>query len=99
MAKTLFVRTERASKELKGQAALVLESLDSRTEPATVAQITEDIKNLGLVTRQDPERIAAYYLCIFKKQGLVRTVEPPKEAEGSTEQEPVSEEVAEEIEA
>lgn len=96
MAKTLFVRTEKQSKELKGQAALVLEALDVRDEPATIEQLTEDIKNLGLVTRQAPERIAAYYLCIFKKQGLVRTVQPEPEAPAA---EVVSEEVAEEIEA
>jgi len=74
-----FVRTERQAKELKGQAALVLEALDNANGPATVEQLTATIKDLGLVTRQAPERITSYYLCIFKKQGVVRVVEPEPE--------------------
>jgi hypothetical protein len=86
MAKTMFVRTERENtKNLKGQAALVMEALEMRTEPATVEVLTEDIKELGLVTRQDPTRITAYYLCIFKKQGLVRAVAVEDEKPADTE--------------
>ena len=78
-----FVRTERQAKELKGQAALVLEALDNADGPATVEQLTATIKDLGLVTRQAPERITSYYLCIFKKQGVVRVVEPEPETKES----------------
>jgi hypothetical protein len=85
MAKT-FVRTERASKELKGQAALVLEALDAAEGPQTVEQLTATIKDLGLVTRQAPERITSYYLCIFKKQGLVRVVEPEPSTDESVDE-------------
>ena len=74
MAKTVFERTEREAKPMKGQAALVLEAIETATEPQTVEQLTATIVDLGLVTRQLPERITSYYLCIFKKMGLVRTV-------------------------
>lgn len=76
-----FARTKKTmGRALKGQAALVLEALDARDGvPATVEALTKDIVDMGLVTRQAPDRITSYYLCIFKKQGLVRlqTIETP----------------------
>jgi transketolase C-terminal domain/subunit len=74
-----FVRTEKQfDKELRGQAALVAASLDAHEDGADLAQITADIVELGLVTRQEPQRIALYYLAIFKKQGfIVQVVEKP----------------------
>jgi hypothetical protein len=88
MAKTLFERTERENtKNLKGQAALVMEALDNADGPADVPALTEVIKELGLITRQDPERITAYYLSIFKKQGLVRTVQVEDKDEAAVEDE------------
>jgi hypothetical protein len=80
MSKT-YVRTSRKSKDgVKGQAKLVLDALDMRGE-GTVEELTGDIKELGLVTRQAPERITSYYLCIFKKQGLVTVRETPDPVE------------------
>lgn len=88
--KTIFVRTEREAKPLRGQAALVLEAIEARPEGGSIEQIAKDISET-LVTRQDPERVVAYYACIFKKQGVVRAVRPEDvpaaEPEGATENE------------
>jgi hypothetical protein len=99
MAKTLFERTERElNKVLKGQAALVMEALDGAEGPSTVEALTATIKDLGLVTRQDPERITSYYLCIFKKAGLVRAVQVEDRAENISEADVTAEtEIAEEL--
>lgn len=67
---TKFTRTAKAAKESKGQAALVLAALSTETGK-TIPEITAAIVEAGLKTVQAPERIAAYYLTIFKKQGIV----------------------------
>jgi len=85
--KTVFVRTEKAPKqELRGQAAVVLEAIEAREDGGTIEQLGHDVTGT-LVTRQDPERVVAYYLCIFKKQGLVRATKPEVEVETVTETE------------
>lgn len=76
--KTVFVRTERESKALRGQAAVVLEAVEARKDGGTIEQLGKDVVD-SLVTRQDPERVVAYYLCIFKKQGIVRAVRPDEQ--------------------
>jgi hypothetical protein len=73
--KTVFTRTEREAKPLRGQAAVVLEAVEARTDGGTIEQLAKDVSET-LVTRQDPERVVAYYLCIFKKQGIVRVTRP-----------------------
>lgn len=74
-----FVRTEKQpAAGLRGQAALVMNSLDAHPEGADLGTITTEIVDLGLVTRQEPQRIALYYLAIFKRQGLItQLVEKP----------------------
>lgn len=82
--KTLFSKTDKTPKAMRGQAALVYEALSA--DGQTVEQITEKIL-ANLVTRQDPMRISAYYLCVFKKQGLVTAVRPtPPVAEAKVEE-------------
>jgi hypothetical protein len=73
-----FVRTAKEmAKEPRGQAALVLEALATAPGPQTIAEITESIKD-NLVTRQDPERVVAYYITMFKKSGIVATAKDPE---------------------
>lgn len=63
--------------ENKGQAQQVYNALmSSDNSPKTcneVAALLEE--NPEFKTRQTSERIAAYYICVFKKAGLVRPVE------------------------
>jgi len=62
-----------AAFEGKGQAALVHEILKSG--PKLVKEIeTALVADPRFKTRQDPLRIAAYYVCVFKKSGVVRSV-------------------------
>jgi hypothetical protein len=71
---TKFVRTDKKNaKDPRGQAALVLAAMETAPAPQTIAEITADIKD-SLITRQDPERVVAYYVTIFKKSGLVKAV-------------------------
>jgi hypothetical protein len=95
-AKTLFSKTDKTPKAMRGQAALVYEALTN--EGQTVGAITETIVGAGLVTRQDPERIAAYYLCIFKKQGLVNAVRPIVVAEETPAEAPATDEIVDVVE-
>ena len=98
MAKSVFVRTEKKNdKAIKGQAALVLEALDNAEGGQTVEQLTATIQGLGLVTRQAPERITSYYLCIFKKQGLVR-VESVEDAPETEDEDVDDDEESEDVE-
>lgn len=96
--KTVFTRTEREAKPLRGQAAVVLEAVEAREQGGTIEQLAKDVSET-LVTRQDPERVVAYYLCIFKKQGIVRATRPEDvievEPEGETENELDADESAE----
>jgi hypothetical protein len=75
--KTQFTRTKRAPKvALRGQAAVILDHLDANKETAfTIESLTASCKD-KIVTRQDPERVVAYYLSIFKKRGLVLATRP-----------------------
>lgn len=101
--KTVFTRTEREAKPLRGQAAVVLEAVEARTDGGTIEQLAKDVSET-LVTRQDPERVVAYYLCIFKKQGIVRATRPEDvpasepESENAPETETVSEDELELVE-
>lgn len=76
-----FVRTEKTpKKEIRGQAALVLTALDNANGVAkTIDEITADIGDV-MVTRQEPSRVTAYYITMFKKQGLVVTAPDVKVA-------------------
>lgn len=84
-----FVRTERApKKEIRGQAALVLTALDNANGvPKTIDELTADIGDV-MVTRQEPSRVTAYYITMFKKQGLVITA-PEVKAEAVAEPAPL----------
>lgn len=100
--KTIFVRTDRELKKpVKGQAAVVLEAIEARgTEGGTLEQLGKDVTST-LVTRQDPERVVAYYACIFKKQGVVRAIRPddnPPVEEPETEDEDETEDELESVE-
>lgn len=57
----------------KGQAALVYEILQAGDgQPKTVKEIADLLDvNPAFKTRQTATRIAAYYVCVFKKAGLV----------------------------
>lgn len=66
-----FVRTEKTPDEMLGrQAALVFAALEAKPEGSTLDEVTNFIVDNGLVTRQEPSRIAIYYLAIFKKRGF-----------------------------
>ena len=92
--KTTFTRTTRKNaKEIRGQAAVILKHLDSNPETSfTIESLTNAVK-ANIVTRQDPERVVAYYLSIFKKRGLVKAERPDPvvEAEVETENAPAAE--------
>ena len=56
----------------KGQAKLVFDILAAKSEPVAVAVVARELEaNPAFKTRQTPERIAAYYICVFKKAGIV----------------------------
>ncbi len=56
----------------KGQARLVFEILAAKSEPVSVKTIAAELEaNPAFKTRQTSERIAAYYVCVFKKAGIV----------------------------
>jgi hypothetical protein len=74
--KTLFTRTSKEARALKGQAAIVLEALEAANQPMTIESLAKVIGAEALRTRQDPERVVAYYLCIFKKEGVVTATRP-----------------------
>ena len=58
--------------DAKGQARLVFDILASKTEPISVATIAAELEaNPAFKTRQTSVRIAAYYVCVFKKAGIV----------------------------
>ena len=70
MAKT-YTLTVKGNNEAKtkGQQALIVEDL--RSNPgSTIEQIAERIKG-NLTTRQDPNRVVAFYMSTYKKKGLV----------------------------
>lgn len=92
--KTQFTRTSRQPKaELRGQAAVILNHLsENKDKSFTIESLTEATKS-NIVTRQDPERVVAYYLSIFKKRGLViaQRPEPVVEPEETTDEESTDE--------
>lgn len=56
----------------KGQAKLVFEILAASPAPMPVKAIATALEaNPAFKTRQTSERIAAYYVCVFKKAGIV----------------------------
>lgn len=65
-----YQRTNKEAKEMKGQGRIVLDYLNSVTEPKTVAEVTEAVKG-AITTNQTPERVVGFYLTKFKKDGLV----------------------------
>lgn len=74
--KTVFIRSEKEASALKGQAAVVLGALESMTDQKGTIEAVTKVATGNLTTRQDPERVVAYYLCIFKKQGIVTAERP-----------------------
>jgi hypothetical protein len=79
--KSVFTRTNRApKKEVRGQAEVILNHLNANKDSGmTIEQAAKAIGAEALRTRQDPERVVAYYFCIFKKQGLVTVTRPVAE--------------------
>jgi hypothetical protein len=75
---TVFSLTGKKLENLTGQQGLVFRAL-SELSNATIEQITDHIKVNGLKTVQNPERIAAYYVCLLKKSGHVTTSDSPAE--------------------
>jgi hypothetical protein len=72
-------------KKFGGQAALILDSL-RKNHPQTVKSVAGDIK-AKLQTRQDPERVVAFYMSTWKKKGIVTATEvevPDTEGKAST---------------
>lgn len=65
-----YQRTNKEAKEMKGQGRIVLDYLNSVTEPKTVSEVTEAVKG-GITTKQSAERVVGFYLTKFKKDGLV----------------------------
>jgi hypothetical protein len=73
-----FVKTEKLPEEQFGrQASLVWAALEAKPEGSTLDEVTSFIVENGLVTRQDPSRIAMYYLAIFKKRGFIVAQDVP----------------------
>lgn len=82
--------------ELKGQAKIVADTLDSMTDARhdetgedrakfLATEVNEQVVASGkLVTRQDPERVTLYYLLIFKKRGWIEAAEAPVTEESET---------------
>jgi hypothetical protein len=61
---------------IRGQAALIIAALQGTTKekPKTTVELAVEIKP-GLITRQEPERVVAFYMSIWKKKGWVRSVD------------------------
>lgn len=68
-----YQRTNKEAKDMRGQGRVVLDYLNSVTEPKTVSEVTEAVKG-GITTKQAPERVVGYYLTKFKRDGLVNVV-------------------------
>ena len=74
-----YVRTTKEAKEMKGQGRIVLDYLNSTTDPKTVTEVTEAVKG-AITTKQDPERVVGFYLTKFKRDGLVNSVKSGESA-------------------
>jgi hypothetical protein len=79
-------------KELKGQAAVVMDVLKEQNgELALASDIAEKVQKSGkLKTRQEVLRVTLYYIIVFKNAGLITTKEqdvdvPQEHDEMSTE--------------
>jgi repressor of nif and glnA expression len=70
MARAYTLTGEAAKQKFGVQAALITSAM-SETEPLTTSQITAKIKD-RLITRQDPERVVAFYMTTWKKKGIVQ---------------------------
>lgn len=63
--------------KFRGQARLIIDQLANATDAAsavTTKALADAIKP-ALITRQDPERVVAFYMSVWKKKGIVRLVE------------------------
>lgn len=70
MARAYTLKGEEIAKQkFMGQSALIISAM-SEIEARTTSQITLAIKD-RLVTRQDPERVVAFYMGVWKKSGLI----------------------------
>jgi len=100
MKTAYFVRTDRVPDENLGrQAALVFSALEAKPEGTTLDEVTSFITENGLVTRQEPSRIAIYYLAIFKKRGWVVLQDAPVVVEVPVTEETETEEIEEPVAA
>lgn len=67
------------------QASLIMDSL-RQTSPQSLKALTDSVKG-RLQTRQDPERVVAFYMSTLKKKGIVTVTEiedPASEGKAST---------------
>jgi hypothetical protein len=70
--------TMKELKGAKGQKAQVYEALAQA--PGTYAEIADRLATMeGFRTKQTPERIAAYYICVLKSTGHVVEVGIPED--------------------
>ena len=86
---TKFMRTAKQAKDSRGQVALVLAAIALAKTPETAMstdEVAAAIKAAGLKTVQTPRRIAAYYLAILKKTGVVRAIEVEVENASDTDE-------------
>lgn len=61
----------------KGQARLVFDILEASPAPVAVKDIASALEaNPAFKTRQTAMRIASYYVCVFKKSGIVAASAP-----------------------
>jgi hypothetical protein len=102
-----FVLTDKvkADEVFKGQQGLIMGVLRATgASPLTVGQIADQIKD-RLETRQEPERVVAFYMSVYKKKGLVQVMElageespngSAAEGEGESAEDPDDDEVDEE---
>jgi hypothetical protein len=74
----LYARNEvPAKKEIKGQAAVIMDVLLRQNgEPKLAADLAKQVEAEGnLKTRQDVLRVTLYYIIVFKGMGLIATCE------------------------
>jgi hypothetical protein len=73
-ATQIYVRTEKETKEMKGQGAIVMEALD-RLQRGTVEDFVKDTTG-KFQTRQDEARVVGFYLSKFKREGFATVIQP-----------------------
>ena len=70
----MFTLTPKAKGDYKGQQKLIIDAMTAAKRPLSTPQIAEEIAG-SLQTRQDPQRVVAFYMSVWKKKGMVAVSE------------------------